>query len=474
MTISSRREFLARAAAAGAVAGVTMTGLVGSDAFAQSGDAGGAGSGPRSLVCIFLAGGADSFNMFVPADFNQAGSTYNTYAATRGDIAVPRGSLLPVGDGSFGFHPDLGAFQSLYEAGSLAVVANVGPLTGPTSPADVEADRNIPQSLFAHDAQQRLWQTASATVAGTSGGWGGAISAEIAANNVGSAIPPGISIAGSSVWEASPSEQYLRLHPTSTIRRLGGYDPTQRGWIPSVQRQGVATALESILASSEQSPRGLEQEVAQSIRSSILTTEQLESVTAPTDANEVAMGDYGSNELASQLHLVARLIRARSELNMTRQVFFVRMGGWDTHSNQNERLPVLLAELNAAIEQFSYAVGPGGLDVADTVTAFTATDFGRTLTSNGNGTDHGWGGHSFIVGGAVDGGQLVGQIPNFSSTNNPDDVISSYGFTGRIIPTISVGQYGATIARWMGVEEARLPTLFPDINNFGSSDLGLF
>ena len=472
----SRRQFLTKASAGGLAAGVTMTGLVSSTSAAPAiGTAAAeAGGSARSLVCLFLAGGADTFNMFVPANLNQSGSTYDVYAATRGDIAVARNSLLEVDDGRFGFHQNLPAFRDLFDRGTMSVVANVGPLVRPTSPADVVAERQIPQSLFAHDAQQRLWQTASATVAGTSGGWGGAIAAEVAGRNNGSLVPPGISIAGSSVWESTGSQQYLRLHPTSTIQRLGGYDASVRGWIPAVQRNGVASALEDVLAGSAASPRRLEQQVAASVRSSILTTEQLESVTAPTAANEVAMGDYGRNRLAAQLHLVARLIKARSELNMTRQVFFVRMGGWDTHSNQNERLPVLLDELNEAVAQFSYAMGPEGLDVAETVTAFTATDFGRTLTSNGNGTDHGWGGHSFIMGGAVRGGQVVGDIPNFSSTNNPDDASSSRGFTGRIIPSTSVGQYGATIARWMGVEEDALPGIFPDTVNFNSSNIGLF
>ena len=472
----SRRRFLAQATASTLAAGVTMTGLV-SPATAPWGPnaaAAQASSSERSLVCLFLAGGADTFNMFVPANFAQPGSTYDVYGATRGDIAVPRSSLLGVGNGDFGFHPNLTAFRDLFDQGAMTVVSNVGPLARPTSPADVLAARNIPQSLFAHDAQQRLWQTASATVGGTSGGWGGGIASAVAGNNGGALVPPGISIAGSSVWESVQSQPYLRLHPTSVIQRLGGYDATTRGWVPTLQRDGVAAALEEALAGATASPRLLEQQVARSLRSSVLTTEQLESVTAPTAANEVAMGGYGANRLASQLHLVARLIKARAELNMSHQVFFVQMGGWDTHSNQNERLPVLLSELNEAVAQFSFAVGPEGLDVANSVTAFTATDFGRTLTSNGNGTDHGWGGHSFIFGGGVAGGNVVGDIPNFGTSNNPDDASSTRGFTGRIIPTTSVGQYGATIARWMGVDEETLPGIFPDIVNFASTDLGLF
>ena len=177
------------------------------------------------------------------------------------------------------------------------------------------------------------------------------------------------------------------------------------------------------------------------------------------------------NKLASQLHLVARLIASREELGMSRQIFFVQMGGFDTHSDQGEREPVLMRSLNDAVTAFQDTIDDIG--AANSVTSFTASDFGRTLTSNGNGTDHGWGGHNFVFGGAVDGGRIIGQMPSYSSTNNPDEASESDGtFAGRLIPQLSVTQYGATLSRWMGVGEAEINAALPDLQNFANRDLG--
>jgi len=411
-----RRRFLKQAAALSAVGGVTMAGLRADPAAAVS--CSGA-DGQRSLVCVFLAGGADSFNMFVPYDHPAGDRSWSTYAATRGEMAVPRTDLLPVGNGHYSFNSLLPAFRDLYEQNDLAVIGNVGPLVQPTVPTDVAQGRGLPESLFAHDAQQKLWQTAAATVGGNDFGWGGAISQQVAACDARAVVGPSFSAAGSNVWQNNASENYLRLNPSSPMRRLVGFDPSLRSWLPN--SVGLAVGLDTILADTAQSPLEIERLLGESMRRTISTTEQLESVTLDNDANAVAMGGYGGNRLAGQLHLVARLIRAREELGMTRQVFFVRMGGWDTHGNQNGRLPVLMRGLNEALGQFTYAMGPSGLNIADTVTTFTASDFGRTLTSNGDGCDHGWGGHSFVMGGAVQGGQIYGAMPSLASTNNPDD-----------------------------------------------------
>lgn len=149
------------------------------------------------------------------------------------------------------------------------------------------------------------------------------------------------------------------------------------------------------------------------------------------------------------------------------------MGGWDTHSNQAERLPVQMRALNEAIAAFQGTLD--GLGLAESVTSFTASDFGRTLTSNGNGTDHGWGGHGFVFGGAVNGGRVVGDTPSYANRDNPDDAGEDDGsFAGRLIPQLSVNQYAATLSRWMGVSEARIDTALPDLSNFAQRDLGLF
>ncbi len=460
----NRRQFLRRAGVASVAAGVAMSGL-------RADPAGATICGPagnRSLVCIFLDGGADGFNMYAPLNTRQSGSTYADFAATRGNIAPARASLLPAGNGDFGFNEALPAFAEIFNRGDMAVVSNVGPLTGPTTPADVQAGRRLPQSLFAHDAQARLWATATSTVGGSAEGWGGQIADIVGGCDPNGVVNAAISALGSSVFLSTASGGYLRLTPNQTLRRMGGYDQTQATWHPAAQRERIANALDSILDASDMSSNELEQLVTRTTRRAIVTNAELEDVTS----SELDMGNVSGNPLRAQLRLVAQLINNRERLGMSRQVFFVTVAGWDTHGDQNTRLPVLLRDLNDAVEAFDQAIGPSGLDVADSVTTFTTSDFGRTLTSNGDGTDHGWGNHAFVMGGSVNGGQHYGDIPNFSARNNPDDVGTGRQFGGRLVPQISVGQYGATLARWAGVEDSQLDGIFPDLRQFDTRDLG--
>lgn len=452
-----RRRFLRNIGLFGA--GITVSSLplgFTSQAAAQTGS--------RSLVCVFLAGGADSFNMYVPRDHTTAGQTHAVYAATRGAFAVPAGELLPVGDGSFGLHPRLAALAGIARSDRLAVVTNVGPLARPTTRADYLARRSLPQNLFAHDAQQKLWQTGRPRLTGDDG-WGGSIAAAVAN---GSAVTPSFSINGSNIWQNSAVAAAARLSPTVRIERLLGYDATLRGWIPSFE--GVETVLADARATARRSTNELDRVAVESIDASIATTAALQEATAATAANEVGMADVGGNVLGLQLRQVARLIKNRDALGMPRQVFFVRMGGWDTHRVQQQLLPILLGQLDQALGSFQTALDE--LGVAESVTTFTASDFGRTLTINGDGTDHGWGGHAFVMGGAVRPGSY-GTFPDYSTTNNPDDVgEDGRAFAGRLIPTTSVSQYGATLARWMGLSDGQLRAAFPDVSNFPTDDLG--
>ena len=428
------------------------------------------GTGPRSLVCVFLAGGADSFNMFVPVD-----NRFAIYQATRNDLAVAEADLLEVsGDtaGSFAFHRLLDGFHALYNNQQLAVVSNVGPLLRPTSQADYRNRNTIPQSLFAHDAQQRLWQTAAGQVSGTEGfGWGGGIAEQIAGCNSGAGIGGAFSISGANAWQSARNADYVSLSPNANIERLYGFDASAAGWIPEASRSGTASILSQLLQDADTVRIRHCCYLVKLLTLSVARSWPLNSSTVALDTFQLSEWQASAaNPLEAQLHLVARLIAARSQLTMDRQIFFVRMGGWDTHSNQNERLPLLLTDLNHAITQFQQALNTMGLQ--DSVTTFTASDFGRTLTSNGNGTDHGWGGHNFVIGGAVRGGQLYGDLPSYASTGNANDAGDDDNFAGRIIPTLSVNQYGATLARWMGVADNELNSLFPDLINFETTDLG--
>lgn len=475
MNKQSRRNFLKKSVAlpaaytASRVGGVSMlnmalaAGLV--PGVAKAADCGG---GPKSLVCLFLAGGADSFNMFVPL-----GEKYSEYRATRNDLAIAEEDLLEVNDarqGAFGFHNLLGSFQQMYSAGNLAVISNVGPLLAPTVQADVSNLALLPQSLFAHNTQQKLWQNAAGNISGNGAfGWGGSVGVQLEMCNPSAKVPAVMSAAGANTWQTSKEGNYIALSPNANIQRMFGLDPSIATWIPESSRQATSVRLQKMLELANTQDQSLLLKEAGGVLSrSKNVAQQLEQTFE--NFTQVDWQPDSANALERQLHLVTRLIEARESLGMERQLFFVRMGGWDTHSNQNERLPLLMTELNAAVGNFNTALTT--LDLNDSVTTFTASDFGRTLTSNGNGTDHGWGGHNFVFGGAVSGGQVVGAVPSYAKVGNPDDAVDDSGnFAGRIIPTQSVGQYGATLARWMGVPEASLTSMFPDLSKFAEQDL---
>ncbi len=458
-----RRQLIKQLACLPAMSGVSLM------AGAKSAHAMTCGT-PKSLVCIFLAGGADSFNMFVPG--NEA--AYNTYVETRGQLAVSENNLLNVSDadqGAFGFNSLLPGFADLYNQNRLAVVANTGTLIRPTNKADYLATNSIPESLFAHNTQQKLWQTGAGIVSGSSSfGWGGAIGNHAANCNGNIDIAPTFSIAGNNDWLTSANNNYISLNADVAVERMFGYDDIS-DWIPPTRLTRVGRSLEALIDLGE---TGSNTRMSQEISGAV---ERASNASAALNAaltnNPLPQMQYDSrNKLAAQLHLVGRLIASREELGMQQQVFFVLMGGWDTHSDQNERTPSLHQNLNEAVTAFQSTMD--SVNLADSVTSFTASDFARTLTSNGNGTDHGWGGHNFVFGNAVEGGRIVGSMPDYASSNNPDDAGEDDGsFAGRIIPQISVNQYAATLARWMGVDESALTQALPDLANFAQKDLGI-
>lgn len=422
---------------------------------------------PKSLVCIFLAGGADSFNIFVPG-----GSAYNEYRTTRNELAVDGDDLISVNDaaqGSFGFNQATDSLARLYQEGRLAVVSNTGPLIRPTSKSDYLNATSLPQSLFAHNTQQKLWQTGAGQVTGSSSfGWGGAICDHAALCNGNIAVAPGFSTAGSNDWQNAANSDYISLNAALTVEQMLGHANVS-DWIPPVRQDRMRNVYATMAQLGSNSSSRFQQELSGTFSRATVATDALHNALRNNPLPQMTYN--GKNKLATQLHMVARLIASRNDLQQQQQVFFVLMGGWDTHSNQLERLPSLYADLNEAVNAFQNTID--GLGLADSVTSFTASDFGRTLTSNGNGTDHGWGGHNFVFGNAVSGGRIYGQMPSYAKTDNPDDAGNNdASFAGRIIPTTSVHQYGATLSTWMGMDEEDMVSIFPDLANFTTRNLG--
>ena len=452
-----RREFLRQCAAisllgsgAGAMNG--KLNLIGSAMAASSDYA--ALTDYKALVCVFLYGGSDSFSMFVPTDED----AYAQYAVSRGSLAIPKDNLLTgsVNTG-IGFHPALPDMHGLYDANRLAVFCNVGNLITPVNRAQFLAGGSaIPNNLFAHNHQQEQWlkglSSSPAAVVGT--GWGGRMADLLRhANNAGG-LPPSFSLAGSNYW--LPGNQVQPLSLSASL----GLSPLQ--YLDGVAGSSISTArgntFDAMLSLGTDHP--LKQQASASLARAKSGSAELK---ATLQANSNFATPYdASSKLAAQLRMVARLIAGNQQMGMRRQIFFVGAGGWDTHDNQTPRLNALLGDLNRSLKGFQDTLGE--INMGDSVTTFTASDFGRTLTTNGDGSDHGWGGHYMVMGGAVNGGRLMGQLPSLAVGTDDDT-----GDKGRIIPKLSINQYGALMARWMGVTDSDLNSVFPDLSNFGNA-----
>jgi uncharacterized protein (DUF1501 family) len=465
----SRREFLRRSAlVAGAgfatpfaldLLGLTNSGGGSPDPYAQGSTA----DGYRALVCVFLYGGNDHYDTFVPHDT----ASYNTYAAARGALARPRHTILPIdpvggfrGAGTFGFAPEMGGLKGLFDAGDLAVVTNIGTLVRPTSKSDFAHQRNLPPQLFSHNDQQSFWQ--SSDPEGATTGWGGRIADLVLEGNSTHSMFTSISVSGNAVMMTG-HEAFQYQIASSGVTKL--HQDTFRS----------PAAMAGIREMMELEQPGLFSPSHVNVsRRALNAADDLSSAvdTASATYNLDAFFDTRSSNnalanTAAQLKTVARLIAAgRDSLGLKRQVFFVSMGGFDNHSGLVQNHLPLLSALDSALTGFHQATK--ALGVSDGVTTFTASDFGRSLASNTSGTDHGWGGHHIVMGGAVDGKRVIGDVPEVAN-DGPDDVGH-----GRLLPTTSVDQYAATMARWMGAGSSELEAIVPNIANFDSDDLQIF
>ena len=408
----------------------------------------------KALVCLFLFGGNDANNVLIPHD--TAG--YNNYAAARGVLALPQNALLPLtlqaGDGrDFAFHPSLPELQQLFNAGHLAMVANVGTLVAPITRAQYLAGgAAVPNQLFSHADQSVQWQTSvSDQISRT--GWGGRMADLLQSLNSGSKISLSISIAGTNTFEVGNLVLPYTVSPTGSIG-LSGFDGSANA---NIRLQ----AFKDLLAQPQNNlfQQAYADTVSRAVADNDLLTSALTGI--PTLTTQ-----FPATGLGAQMNMIAKLISARNNLSMRRQIFFCSVGGYDTHGDQLAGQAGLLTELSQALSAFYSATNE--LGVANSVTTFTASDFGRTYPTNGSGSDHGWGSHQFLMGGAVKGGRLFGTFPTLA-VNGPDDTGQ-----GRWIPTTSVDEFSSTLASWFGVSVSDMPTVLPNIGHFAHPDLGFF
>ncbi len=451
--MKTRRDFLkigVRTLTAGSALGIVGK-FGGVNAYA-------AGGPYQALVCIYLSGGNDGHNMIVPVATSQ--QAYAAYAASRQSLAIPQGSLLQVqaknGD-VYGLHPNMPELRNLFLSGQAAAVANVGMLVQPIGNKQAynaypAGSPSIPVNLFSHSDQSSQWQTAQPN--GLSGtGWGGRLADLLQGVNSGAQYPPVVNNGGCGPF-CTGAQTLPGVVPSQGPAGLSGTNGNVARQTGMQQLLSFDNGLTLVQAANSIANRGVSQ--GNLLNAALATAPALQTVFP------------AGNSLAAQLKMAARIIGVRSQLGLSRQIFFCSLGGFDTHSAQVSGQAPLLQQLSQAIGAFYQATVE--LGVPQSVTTFTASEFGRTVMPNGNGgTDHAWGSHHMVVGGGVVGADLYGSYPLLSlGAANPLDVTGR----GSLIPTTSVDQYAATLAQWFGVAPASLSAVFPNIANFGVQKLG--
>ena len=451
---ASRRVFMKRASAL-SLAGVATPWAVN---LASIGEAAAATAADyKALVCVFLYGGNDYGNTLVPYD--QA--SYNLYNSLRPNLAYARSALdataltpsvALAGGRQYALAPELGALLPLFNAGRMAVMLNVGTLVQPTTKQQYTAKSvPLPPKLFSHNDQQSVWQSSSPE--GAASGWGGRMGDLFQSAN-GNATFTCVNVSGNAVYLSGNTAVQYQISPSGSVSLKAVANPLFGSAACSAALQTLITQNRAHL---------LESECTRVMKRSLDAHALLAGSLVP--ASSIATAFPSPNGLADQLKMVARMIASANPLGAKRHVFFVSMGGFDTHDGLLNVHPGLLTTLGNALSAFYNATAE--LGVANQVTTFSASDFGRTLTGNNDGSDHGWGSMHFIVGGAVKGQRFYGTAPAVAN-NGPDDVGQ-----GRLLPSTSVDQYAATLGKWFGISDTSLIDVLPNLANHAASTRNL-
>ncbi len=467
-TKMNRRNFLSMASAAG------LLGLSGA-AFSPNANAANV-EGYKALVCLFLDGGMDQSDTVLPYD--QAShdalgemrqGLFSSYGVGTGQSSRDIENLLELsptnssdfGGRKFALPNELSPLKSLFDAGNAAIIGNVGPLVVPLDRTSFESPNSVkPKRLFSHNDQRSTWM--SQGTEGTRYGWGGKF-ADIMSQADTTSDPKfaAISANNNSVFLAGETVRQF----AAPVSGAANYNYLTKKWLLSSGRNSdvARQILKEHFASQNHSSENLY--MKDMIGYKRRSIENLDAFLPAYESAPILNTMFPDTKLGEQLKTVAETISVQLALNVNRQVFYVRLGGFDTHDNQANELPKLHSDLAQSIASFYAALSELGME--NNVTLFTGSDFGRTLLDNGDGTDHGWGGHQFVVGGAVKGNQIYGELPEID--------LSSQRYTekrGRLIPGVSVDQYAATLGAWFGLSPTELRAIFPNLVNFDSDNLG--
>jgi uncharacterized protein (DUF1501 family) len=404
----------------------------------------------KALVCVFLFGGIDSMHMIVPS----SGSAYTNYQNSRQDLALSAASLLPISPinsqgQSWGLHSSMADMQWLFNNKAASIVANCGGLIVPTTKTQYNNKSvPLPPQLFSHNDQQDYWVSLGDGIS-VAKGWGGRFADMVYTENTNAVLPMSFTINNSGLFLNGQTVQPLSVSPKGAVKFEGSWDAN------------LQSTFESVIAMSQPTP--MRREAGKRYSKAFESYKVLDSVLKTLPAMTTVFPNTG---IGKQMAMAAKLIQARAGLGMKRQIIFCSLGGFDTHDTQLNDLPKLLGEISGAFRAFYNSTVEMG--VSNQVTTFTSSDFGRTLTSNGDGSDHGWGNHHIVMGGAVRGGDIYGVMPDMRKDTSPDFV----GYSNVMLPRTSIEQYGATLGRWYGLSNSMLDTIFPRLSGFSTRNLG--
>ncbi|HSY28991.1 MAG TPA: DUF1501 domain-containing protein [Burkholderiaceae bacterium] len=451
-----RRAFLRKSALMSAVLGTAGPWALNLAAMSEA--AAQTASDYKALVCVFLVGGNDYGNTLIPYD----NTNYNLYQSIRGQLAYPQSALagtvltprIALPDArQMALAPELAPLVPLFNAGNMGVVLNVGPLVEPTTLTQYFNNSVLlPPNLFSHIDQQTFWQSSNPN--GATSGWGGRIEDLMMSGN-GNSMFSGMSVSGNAVFLSGNTASQFDIGTSGPVLLRETSQPLFGSMTCAHTMQTLATQARANV---------LENAVTSMMQKAITGNASLSTAISGVPALKTQFDK--TNSLATQLQMVAKLIAARGALGVKRQVFFVSLGGFDNHTMLMEQHPGLLTKVANAISSFYNATVE--LGVANQVTSFTASEFGRTLSPNGDGSDHGWGSHHFVVGGAVQGQSFYGTLP-VTAVGGPDDVGQ-----GRLLPSTAVDQLAASLASWLGVSASNMSTVLPYSGNFNLNTLNLF
>ncbi|HUR31550.1 MAG TPA: DUF1501 domain-containing protein [Saprospiraceae bacterium] len=457
----SRRKFFGQASCAAIGASTLLSSLVNLKAFAAAALANSTtllDPEYKALVCVFLSGGNDSFNMLMPRDTNE----YSEYATTRSNLAIPLAEMLPIFPDNtngrlFGLHPSMLRSQQLFNEGKMAFISNIGTLVEPTSKEQFwQGLVKLPLGLYSHSDQGQQWMTGLPNERGTTG-WGGRVADIIRDMNTNSNVSMNFSMSGTNVFQTGLETIEFTLDPYDGSSGIYGYGEHDE-W--NVFDRMRTRAIKSMIDHEYQDMfQKTYVDVIRKSRDGHIQFQEAIGNVPPIQST------FSENYLSKSFQMAAYTMAAHEALGMKRQIIFIDYGGWDHHDEVLNTQSAMLLELDTALGEFSNALQELGL--GSQVTTFTLSEFGRTLTSNGNGTDHAWGGNVMVMGDKVVGKNIYGEYPTLALSSQIE-----LG-NGVLIPQLSADEYFAELALWFGINPSDLPLIFPTLTNFYQPGSGM-